>query len=238
MTITFVGAGPGEADLLTRDGRDRLRGADVVVYDRSSLDAIAAVAPATAERVRVGRTGDGPAWSRDRIVALLADRHGAGRAVVRLKSGDLFVCARTSEETAALTARAIPFSLVPGVSAAVAAPVAAGIALGTTFTVIAGNEDPRSPEVGWDALAAIGGTLVVLMGRAHQRRITERLIAAGMDRDTPVAVIAAGTRPDQARVTGILADLPTLRLAAPATIVIGAAASASPEPRAPSDAHS
>jgi uroporphyrin-III C-methyltransferase len=227
--LTFVGAGPGDPDLLTRAGRDALRAADVVVSDRPSLDDLVDRHAPGADRVLVGRTASGPAWALDAIVDLLDREVAAGRRVVRLKSGDLFVCARTVEETEALTARGIAFALVPGVSAAVAAPAAAGIPvtrrdLTAAFTVVAGNDDPRYPGIGWEALAAAGGTIVVLMGRAHQRVIADHLLAAGLAPTTPVAVVHGGTRPDQQVRRGTLAELGGLRLPAPATVVIGAVA--------------
>jgi uroporphyrin-III C-methyltransferase len=230
--ITFVGAGPGDPGLLTRRGRDMLRAATLVVSDRSSLDEIASLAPAAAERILVGRRRGGRAWPLDAVVDLLAERDARGARVVRLKSGDLFVAARTAEETAALDARGIAYTLVPGVSAAVAAPAAAGIPvtrrdLTPAFSVIVGNDDPLYPEIGWDALAAAGGSLVVLTGRAHQAPIAQRLLAAGVDPATPVAVVHAGTRHEQQVQRGTLAELAvpgSLRLPPPATLVIGAVA--------------
>ena len=227
--LAFVGAGPGDPDLLTRAGRDLLRAADVVVVDRGSLDDLLDRHAPAADRVVVGRAPGGAAWPLERIVALLEDQVGAGRRVVRLKSGDLFVCARTAEETRALAARGVPFTTVPGVSAAVAAPAAAGIPVTrrdctTAFTVIAGNDDPTYPDIAWDALATAGGTIVVLMGRAHQRIIADRLLASGLAPSTPVAVVHAGTRPTQRVLRGTLAELGHLRLPPPATVVIGAVA--------------
>jgi len=227
--LSFVGAGPGDPELLTRAGRERLVRADVVVVDRESLDElIEHHAPGT-PRILVGRSADGPAWSLDRIVDLLVDLVASGRRVVRLKSGDLFVCARTAEETRELAARGVEHETVAGVSAAVAAPAAAGIPVTrrdctTAFTVIAGNDDATYPNIGWDAVAAAGGTIVVLMGRAHQRAIASRLQAAGLAPSTPVAVVHAGTRPTQQVRRGRLDELGDLRLPAPATVVIGAVA--------------
>jgi len=227
--LAFVGAGPGDPELLTRAGRALLRAADVVVVDRSSLDDLLDRHAPAAERVLVGKARGRSAWPLERIVELLADRVAAGRRVVRLKSGDLFVCARTAEETGALSARGVAFTTVPGVSAAVAAPAAAGIPVTRrdctpAFTVIAGNDDPTYPDLAWDALAAAGGTIVVLMGRAHQRIIAERLLGAGLAPSTPVAVVHAGTRPSQRVRRGTLAELGDLRLPPPATVVIGAVA--------------
>jgi uroporphyrin-III C-methyltransferase len=240
--VAFVGAGPGAPDLLTRRGRDRLQEADVVVSDRPSLDAVLdRYAPVAVERILVGRTRAArpaaqqqegkiwqrPAWPLDAVADLLADRHAAGRRVVRLKSGDLFVCSRAAEEITALRDRSVPVELVPGVSAAVAAPLAAGVAMAPggrgTATVVAGNDDPLYPPVDWAGVARAGGTVVVLMGRAHQRAIAERLLAAGRAPDTPVHLVHGATRDDQRIAATTLAGLGDVRLPAPATAVIAGA---------------
>jgi uroporphyrin-III C-methyltransferase len=226
--VAFVGAGPGAPDLLTRRGRDRLAAAEVVVIDRPSLDELVGHhAPADAVRVHVGRTPTQAAWDLDRLADLLADHQRAGRRVVRLKLGDLFVCSRGAEEVAALAERRVPVELVPGVSAAVAAPLAAGRALlpaGTgAFTVVAGNEDPVYPPVDWRAVAAGGGAVVVLMGRAHQRVIADRLVAGGRDPQTIVHLVHAATRPDEQVRATTLAELGSVRLSAPATFIVAPA---------------
>jgi uroporphyrin-III C-methyltransferase len=224
--VVYIGAGPGAPDLLTRRGRDRLAAAEVVVADRPSLDdVIDRYAPVAAERALVGRARSQAAWSLDAVADLVADRHRSGRRVVRLKSGDLFVCSRAAEELSALRLRSVPVELVPGVSAAVAAPLAAGVALvpngpGGVATVLAGNDDPVYPPVDWTGVAAAGGTVVVLMGRAHQRSIAEALIAAGRGPDTPVHLVHAATRAHQRVVATTLAGLGDVRLPAPATAVI------------------
>jgi uroporphyrin-III C-methyltransferase len=223
--VAFVGAGPGAPDLLTRRGRDRLAVADVVVSDRPSLDdLINRYAPVACERLLVGRTRRQAAWALGAIADVLADRQRAGHRVVRLKSGDLFICSRAAEEIEALRARSVPVELVPGVSAAVAAPLAAGVTpvpggRGTT-TIVAGNDDPVYPAVDWPGVGRAGGTVVVLMGRAHQRFIAEHLIAAGRPPDTPVHLVHGSTRDDEQIVTTVLAELGAVRLPAPATAVI------------------
>jgi siroheme synthase len=227
--VAFVGAGPGDPELLTRRGRDRLAAAGVVVADRSSLDAVVdRYAPVAVERVLVGRRPGRPAWALDDIVEAIADHHRAGHRVVRLKSGDLFVCSRAAEEVAALRDRGVAVELVPGVSAAVAAPLAAGTALlpngSGTVTVVAGNDDPRYPPVDWPALARSGGAVVVLMGRAHQRSIADALVRAGRDPDTVVQLVHGATRDSQRVVATTLRSLGEVRVPAPATAVVAPAA--------------
>jgi siroheme synthase len=223
VPVHFVGAGPGDPALVTRRGARLLAGADVVVADRRSTDPVADLAPAAARRVYVGRTPDGPAWPTERIAALLAGHAAEGRQVVRLKSGDLFVCSRAAEEIAALAALGVAVTTTPGVSAATAAPLAAGIVPvpGTAVSVALGDDDPTAAPVPWAALAEPGSTLVVLTGRAHQGRIARRLLAAGAAETTPAAVVhAAGRRGTRVAQTD-LAGVGAVRLQPPATMVIG-----------------
>ena len=206
----------------------------MVVLDRRSLDAVAALAPVAAERCYVGRSADGLAWSTDRIVDLLADRAAAGHTVVRLKGGDPFVCSRGSEERLALLERGVACAVVPGVSAATAAPLAAGATKGRSVTILAGNADPCHPPFDIAALADPSASLVVLTGRARQALVASTLIDAGMAAATPAVVVHAATRRGQRSVTTTLADLGSCRLPPPATVVIGPAAAA---PRGVGRAH-
>jgi uroporphyrin-III C-methyltransferase len=146
--------------------------------------------------------------------------------VVRLKTGDPFVVSRGGEEAVALTEAGVDVEVVPGVSAAVAAPAAAGIPvmvrqLSRTLTVVAANDDPEYPaDVDWAAVARLGGTVVLLTGRSALRGIVAALRAGGMAGDTPVAAISAA-RPHQRTVRGTLDQPPDPRLPAPLTVVIG-----------------
>jgi len=226
-TVHHVGAGPGDPMLLTRRAARILAQADVVVVDRRSLDPIAALAPPTAERIFVGRADGHPAWDTAAIADLLAARAGAAGArrpiVVRLKSGDPFVCSRGGEEMAALVARGVHVEVTPGVSAATAAPLAAGMPRGRTVTILAGNDDPVYPDTDVAALADPAASLVVLVGRSRQHRLAATLIAAGLDPDTPAAVVHGATRPGARTVHTTLRHLGDHRLPPPATVVIGPA---------------
>ena len=233
MTVYLVGAGPGDPALLTLRGAEVLAGADVVVYDRLSVASLLDLAPAAAERISVGKQPGGPRTSQDDINALLVARGRAGQQVVRLKGGDPFVFARGGEEAAALASADVDFEVVPGITAAVAVPAYAGIPVtmrysSTSFTVVTGHEDPAKGEgsVNWEAVAALGGTVVVLMGAARCRTICDRLIAAGMAPDTPAAAVQWGTRPNQHTLRATLATLADHHPQPPATIVIGEVASA------------
>ncbi|MDE0115847.1 MAG: uroporphyrinogen-III C-methyltransferase [bacterium] len=233
MTVYLVGAGPGAPDLLTLRGAEVLAGADVVVYDRLSVATLLDLAPAEAELISVGKQPGGPRTSQDEINALLVARGRAGQQVVRLKGGDPFVFARGGEEAAALAAAGVAFEIVPGITSAVAVPAYAGIPVtmrysSTSFTVVTGHEDPAKGEgsVNWDAVAALGGTVVVLMGAARCRPICDRLITAGMAPDTPAAAVQWGTRPRQYTLRATLSTLADLGPQPPATIVIGEVAAA------------
>jgi len=221
-TVHLVGAGPGDPLLLTRRAARLLAEADVVVLDRESLEAIAALAPASAERCFVGRTAPArPGWETEQVVDLLFDRAASGRTVVRLKSGDPFVCSRGAEERDALLQRGVGCQVVPGVTAATAAPLAARAVRGRTVTVMAGNDDPSYPALDLRTLADPRSTLVVLTGRAAQGALAAELMAAGLDPATPAAVIHAATRLGAQVVRCSLEELGGTHLPAPATVVIG-----------------
>lgn len=231
-SVSIVGAGPGDPELITVRGLARVRAADVLVYDRLVAPELIAEAPAGAERVFVGKARGFAALDQRGIEALLIARAGAGKHVVRLKGGDPYLFGRGGEEAAALAAAGIPVEVVPGVSSALAVPASAGIPvthreLASSLTVVTGHEDPAKPEsaLDWDWLAASTGTLVILMGLSQLPRIRDRLIAGGRAAETPAAAIASGTLPDQRVVTASLADLPeavaAAQLAAPALVIVG-----------------
>jgi uroporphyrin-III C-methyltransferase len=229
VTVALVGAGPGDPALLTGAAREALARADVVVYDRPSLDEVVALAPASAERRCVGRAPGQRALAQAEVNALLVDLARSHEAVVRLKSGDPFVASRGGEEARALREAGIAVRVVPGVSAALAAPAAAGIPLmlrqlSVTVAIVDGNDDPEhGAPPDWDALARLGGTLVILTGRGRIRRIAAKLMDGGLAPDTPIAAISAATREPQRVERGTLAALPA-PLPPPVTFVVGAVA--------------
>jgi uroporphyrin-III C-methyltransferase len=229
MTVTLVGAGPGDPMLLTGAARAALAAAEVVVYDRPSAAAVVALAPPAAERRCVGLAPGRRALTQDEVNALLVSFGRSGRTVVRLKSGDPFVASRGGEEAAALRAAGVGVAVVPGVSSALGAPAAAGIPLmlrqlSVTATIVDGNDDPEhGAPPDWDLLARLGGTLVILTGRGRIRRIAAKLVAGGLADDTPVAAISGATRPEQRVLRGTLGALPA-PLPPPVTFVVGAVA--------------
>ncbi len=229
MTVYLVGAGPGDPGLLTVRGAALLRGADVVVYDRLSVESLLDLVPPGAERISVGKRPGQATMPQEDINALLVARGCTGATVVRLKGGDPFVFARGGEEAAALIAAGVPFEVVPGISSAVAVPAYAGIPVtlrhsSTSFTVVTGHEDPAVGDEGsvdWRSVAKVGGTIVVLMGVARIRRIADELIAGGLAPDTPAAAVRWGTRPQQSTVRATLATIADELLESPSVIVIG-----------------
>ena len=228
VTVYLVGAGPGDPGLITKRGAELLAVADVVVHDRLSAAELLDLAPASAERIDVGKSPGSHRSSQDDINALLVERGLAGQTVVRLKGGDPFVFARGSEEAQVLRDAGVAYEVVPGITSALAAPAYAGIPVtqrfsSTSFTVVTGHEDPSSGEgtVDWDAIARTGGTLVILMGVGRWLQIAKRLMAAGLSPDTPAAAVQWGTLPHQHTTRATLATLGQHPLAAPSVIVVG-----------------
>jgi uroporphyrinogen III methyltransferase / synthase len=232
VTVHLVGAGPGDPGLLTVRALELLRQADVVIYDRLSQESLLDLAPA-AERIDVGKAPGHVRLTQSEINDLLIERGRRGETVVRLKGGDPFVFARGGEEAAALATAGVPFEVVPGITSAIAVPAYAGIPVtlrhsSTSVTIVTGHEEPGAEGVGdaegtvdWDAVARVGGTIVVLMGVARIGRIAAELMAAGRSPDTPVAAVQWGTRPEQRTVRATLSTIADRPLGTPSTIVIG-----------------
>lgn len=227
MTVHLVGAGPGDPDLLTLRAAAVLARADVVVHDRLVDRRILDKVPPWAELINVGKVPGAHKVTQDDINAILVDRGRRHGCVVRLKGGDPFVFGRGGEEAVVLRDAGIAVEEVPGVTSAVAAPAVAGIpvtmrGVASGVTVVTAHQDPDSAcELDWDALARAGTTLVILMGAARAGRIADRLIAGGMAPDTPVAVIRSATTADQDVRRTVLAELGTIVVVNPSTIVVG-----------------
>lgn len=227
MTVYLLGAGPGDPGLLTVRGAEVLASADVVIYDRLSVALLLDLAPESAERISVGKEPGRPSVTQDDINELIVEHGRSGKSVVRLKGGDPFVFARGGEEARALIEAGVDFEVIPGITSAIAAPAYAGIPVtlrhsSTSLTIVTGHEDPTNArQVDWDAVAAVGGTIVVLMGVGRWPRIADRLLAAGRPPDTPAAAVRWGTRPEQQTVRATLATLADHPLESPSVIVVG-----------------
>jgi uroporphyrinogen III methyltransferase/synthase len=230
--VYLVGAGPGDPKLLTLRGKECLEQADVVLYDYLANPALLSHAPDRAERVYVGRRGKGKYPPQDEINRALIDRAREGKVIVRLKGGDPFVFGRGGEEAEVLASAGIEFEVVPGVTAALAAPAYAGIpathrTMASTVTIVTGHEDPDKPAPGleWPKLASSRGTLVFLMGMKNLSTIVTNLVAEGRASTTPVAIIRWGTRASQQTVVGTLADIvekaEAAKMEPPTVIVVG-----------------
>ncbi len=223
--VYLVGAGPGDPRLITVLGLDRLRRAEVVIYDRLVSERLLDEAPA-AERIFVGKAPGEHACKQEEINAFLLHHARAGRIVVRLKGGDPFVFGRGSEEAMACAEAGIPWEVVPGVSSAISVPALAGIPvthreLAGGFAVVTGHcaEGDRQD---WAALARVE-TLIILMGLSRLPEIVASLLFHGRGAETPVAAIAQGSLPGERVVVGTLStiagEVARAGLRAPATIL-------------------
>ncbi|HSD50251.1 MAG TPA: uroporphyrinogen-III C-methyltransferase [Candidatus Methylomirabilis sp.] len=228
--VYLIGAGPGDPGLLTLKGKRCLEEADVVVYDYLANPRLLRYARPDAELIFVGKQAGRHTLPQEEIGRLLVARANQGKVVARLKGGDPFIFGRGGEEAEDLVAARTPFEVVPGVTAAVAAPAYAGIPLThrdftSTVAFITGHEDPtkEATSIAWDRIATGIGTLVFFMGVGQLPEIAAKLVSHGRSPDTPAAVIRWGTRAEQEVVTGRLADLPEKcrGMKPPALIVVG-----------------
>lgn len=229
--VTLVGAGPGDPGLITVAGREALRRADVVLFDRLVGEGILALVPDAAERVDVGKHKGHHPVPQEEINRLLLEYARLGKRVVRLKGGDPYLFGRGAEELEELVRHGIPFRVVPGVTSAVAAPAYAGIPVthrnhSSSLHIITGHgKGGREPDIPYRELATLGGTLVFLMGVGTLADICGGLLRAGMAADTPAALVENGTRSNQRRLVATLADIePRARdegIASPAVLVVG-----------------
>lgn len=236
--VHLVGAGPGDPDLLTVKARRLLQTADAIVYDHLVSPEILALAPAAAERVFVGKKGGAFACPQPDIHETLVRLASEGRNVVRLKGGDPFIFGRGGEEAEALAAAGIEFSVVPGVTSALAAAAYAGIPLthrahASAVVFLTGHEDPSKPDstICWEDYGRLGATLCIYMGMKNLETITRRLQAGGLAPSTPAAVIQSATtsghRQMVSTVQHIARQSEQAGFGAPAVVVIGEVAALS-----------
>ncbi|MCI7290647.1 uroporphyrinogen-III C-methyltransferase [Methanobrevibacter woesei] len=224
MVVYLIGAGPGDADLITLKAVKALNKADVVLYDYLANEEILEHAPESAKRIYVGKKAGEHYKTQDEINELIIAQARENENVVRLKGGDPFVFGRGGEEILALMENDIKFEVIPGVTSAIGAPTSLGLpvthrALATSVTIVTGHEDPTKSEkqVKWDYTA---DTLIILMGIGNIKENTNEIMKYRAP-DTPVCVIESGTLPKERVVFGTLEDISTKEINTPAILIIG-----------------
>ncbi len=230
--VYLVGAGPGDPALITVKGLESLRTADAIVFDRLASRRLLAEARTDAELYDVGKSPSNHRMTQTEINQLLVGLGLSGKTVCRLKGGDPFVFGRGGEEVLDLAAAGIQWEVVPGISSTIAVPAYAGIpvtqrGLATSLTIVTGSEEPGKPDstINWDALAAMPGTLVFVMGWNNINDIVAALTSRGVPDKRPAALIQWGTTTKQRVVTGPISKIASMGakvgIGPPVVLVIG-----------------
>ena len=214
--VHIVGAGPGDPDLITIKALNRLKQAEVVVYDRLISNELLSYCKSNCEKIFVGKESGHHPIKQERIIEILIEKAKAGLNVVRLKGGNPFVFGRGSEEASALKKERIEFEIIPGVTSGLSVPIYSGIpithrGLITQCVLITAHECPGKPEtqVDWTKLAKLkNANLIIYMGASRIEKICAELIKNGMDPLMPAAVIENGTMPEQRTITGTVKNIP------------------------------
>ncbi len=229
--VWLVGAGPSDVGLLTLKAKSLIQSADVILYDSLVGDAVLALIPPGVKLINVGKRAGHAVMKQEDISRTLLEEAQSGQHVVRLKGGDPFLFGRGGEELELLREHAIPFEVVPGVTSAIAVPAYAGIPVThrdfcSSVHIITGHKkDSDKPDIDFDALVKLEGTLIFLMGLGALSHICQSLINAGMRPDMPAAVLEKGTTAGQRRVVATLGSLPDevrrREIKTPAIILVG-----------------
>ena len=224
MVVYLIGAGPGDADLITLKAVNILNNADVVFYDYLANDEILNHVPDSAEKIYVGKKAGEHYKTQDQINDLIIAQARNHENVVRLKGGDPFVFGRGGEEILALMDNDIEFEVIPGVTSAIGVPTSLGLpvthrAVATSVTIVTGHEDPtkNQSQVHWDYIA---DTLVILMGIGNISENTAEIMKY-RDKDTPVCVIENGTLPNEKLIFSTLENISGEDINTPAIVIIG-----------------
>lgn len=227
--VHFVGAGPGDPDLLTLKARKTLHEADVVIHDGLVPQAILELARREAILISVAKSGFGPSWKQEDINDLLVE-HGASAQVVRLKSGDSGIFGRLDEEVDAITTAGICYSVIPGITAAAAAAAELGVSLtrrgrNSAMQILTGRDLEGFADHDWARLASRGSVAAIYMFRSAAHFICGRLLMHGADEDTPISVVFNASRPNQEIIATTLSELPKVfgDTSAPAVLLFGVA---------------
>src|SRR5580693_8184414 len=208
MKVYLVGAGPGDPGLITVKGRKILERADAIFYDHLASVRLLDLAPASAERVYVGKKRSAHEFSQEEISTMLVDRARRGGTIVRLKGGDPFIFGRGGEEIEALAAAGIPFEIVPGVTTPLGIAAYTGVPLThrehtSAVTFVTGH---NVGAIDWSKVGA-AETVVLFMGLSNFSAIAREMIARGRSAKTPAMAVRWATRPDQQTIVGTLEDL-------------------------------
>jgi uroporphyrin-III C-methyltransferase/precorrin-2 dehydrogenase/sirohydrochlorin ferrochelatase len=225
--VYLIGAGPGDPELLTLKALRILGQADVVLHDDLLTQEILELIPPAARVECVGKRHGERQITQDEINKRLCEYAAAGQTVVRLKGGDGAIFGRASEEMDALREAEIPFSIIPGVTAASGAAAAAGVSLtdrrlGSALVFLTAQRCRGNPPPNWKAVAELGGAAAIYMPGGHERELAQELIEGGLDPGTPCVVVARASRPDQQVIETTVGKLPGIpQLPAPALLLIG-----------------
>jgi uroporphyrin-III C-methyltransferase len=231
-TVYLVGAGPGDPKLITLRALELIKKADVVLYDRLVSKKTISMIPKKAKKIYVGRDVGDDYKHQDATNQLMIKYAKLHKSVVRLKGGDPFIFGRGGEEAEYLRKYKIKFEIVPGITSGVGSAIYCGIPLthreySSSVVFVTGHEDPhkKKEQVKWKMLAKAAETIVIMMGLSRIGIISKELVAGGLDKNTPVAVIQSGTLPNQKMVIGTLANIAKKiiqnKIAPPSIIIIG-----------------
>lgn len=231
-TVYLVGAGPGDPKLITIKAVELLQKADVVLYDRLVSKKIISMIPKSAHKVYVGRAVGDDTSHQDATNDMMIKFAKTHRHVVRLKGGDPIIFGRGGEEAEFLKSHKIKYEIIPGITSGIGSATYSGIPLthrkhSSSVVFVTGHEDPlkRSEAVKWRRLAKSVDTIVIMMGLSRIDVICKQLVAGGMDKKTPVAIIQNGTTPKHKMIIGTITNIAgkarSCKIAPPANIIIG-----------------
>jgi uroporphyrin-III C-methyltransferase len=230
--VYLVGAGPGDPKLITMRAVELIKKADVVLYDRLVSKKIISMIPKKADKVYVGREVGDDYKHQDTTNQMMIKYAKSHRHVVRLKGGDPFIFGRGGEEAEYLRKHKIRFEIIPGITSGIGSAVYCGIPLthrkySSSVVFVTGHEDPQKSkeQVKWKALAKSADTIVIMMGLSRIGVISKNLIAGGLGKNTPAAVIQNGTSKNQRMIIGTIANIADKikqnKIAPPSIIIIG-----------------
>ncbi|WP_077210558.1 uroporphyrinogen-III C-methyltransferase [Bacillus dakarensis] len=230
--VYLVGAGPGDPKLITVYGLECIQKADVIAYDRLINKELLKHAKSDAELIFVGKSPGKHALIQEEIHELLISKAQEGKIVTRLKGGDPCVFGRVGEEAEVLAEADIPYEIVPGITAGIAAPAYAGIPVthrdyAASFTIVTGHgrQEKGMDNINWEALAKGSDTIAFYMGVGNLKHICTQLINFGRSKHTPAAVIQWGTTEEQRTVVGDLATIESIvqeaKITHPAIVLVG-----------------